>query len=320
MTKNQSLIPFLRPASKQSGSLQKVHDWIEEHQFLTNWKTIEHNEWKLPATNEPHCWCGIWKTVGCLNSESHAKLGYQNTVYVKQFQRSCYRGSCKICYRKWIAREANKATKRINTYSTLSAAKPIHVVLSIPASQYNTPVPILRKRMSAIIKNIELKGAMMIFHPFRFHKNTRQFYYSPHFHLIGFGYIQNIAQTFSKYGWFIKYLGVRESVFQTVSYLMSHCGIRKGNHTVTWLGNLSYSKLKIEKEPPLSTCPCCGEKFIEIYYEGLDPIVPPDKIYEGLVDYDGWYQVKTYDYLEPRYDYAPTRDLNELLKGIATAN
>ncbi len=319
--KNQSLIQYFVPASKQSDSLHKTREWIDEHQFLTNWKNIEHDGWRLPATQEPHDWCGIWKTMGCLNSESHEKFGYGKRVYVKQFQRSCYRGSCKTCYRKWIAREANKATKRINTYSELSKEEPIHVVLSVPVLQYDIPVPILRKRMSVIIQEINLKGALIIFHPFKFHPKTRQFYYAPHFHLVGFGYMQNIAQTFSKYGWFIKYLGVRESVFQTISYLMSHCGIRKGNHTVTWIGRLSYSKLKVEKELPLTKCPCCGEKFIEIYYDGFDPPVPPEKMYEGLVDDDmEWYEVQTVEYQIPRFDYAPTRELNDILQELAVSN
>ena len=72
---------------------------------------------------------------------------------------------------------------------------------------------------------------------------------------------------------------------------MSHCGIKKGSHTVTWVGTLSYSKLKIEKEPSLTNCPVCGRKFIEIYCEEFDPVVPPGKMYEGLTDSVDWYQV-----------------------------
>ena len=50
--------------------------------------------------------------------------------------------------------------------------------------------------------------------------------------------------------------------------------------------------MKVEKEPLLTKCPCCGEKFIEIYYDGVDPPIPPEKMYEGLVDdYGEWYKV-----------------------------
>jgi len=286
----QTLTQYQLPASKQS----KVEEYIEEHQFLTNWVNVEHEGWRLPTTKEPHYWCGLWKTEGCLNRIEHEKLGKGKRVYVKNYQRSCYRGACRTCYRKWIAREANKATRRIEAYANLSKQKPIHVLLSVPGYEYHKPVKEFREKMRLIINKINLKGAMVIFHPFRFKDSIRQYYYSPHFHLVGFGYLQGIREAFSKYGWFIKFLGVRESVFQTVSYLMSHCGIKKHNHTVTWLGSLSYSKLRIEKEPPLTHCPVCGRKFVEIYHDGVHPVVPPDKMYEGLVDGGDWYLVETY--------------------------
>lgn len=150
-----------RLTSKRS----KVQEYVEEHRLLTNWQNVEHEGWRLPATKESHYWCGIWKTVGCLNSNSHQNLGCGKRVYVKQFQRSCYRGACRTCYLKWIARESNKATRRINTYSELSKEQPIHLLLSVPHHSYNTPVPILRKKMGLIIKDIKLKGALIIFHP-----------------------------------------------------------------------------------------------------------------------------------------------------------
>jgi len=117
----QTLTQYQLPASKQS----KVEQYIEEHKFFTNWVNVEHDGWRLPATQEPHYWCGIWKSEGCLNREGHEKLGKGRRVYLKQYQRSCYRGSCRTCYRKWIAREANKATRRIKAYEDLSKQKPI---------------------------------------------------------------------------------------------------------------------------------------------------------------------------------------------------
>ena len=74
----QTLIQYFNPASKQS----KVEQYIEEHQFLTNWQNIEHDGWRLPATDEPHYWCGIWKTEGCLNVAGHQKLGKGRRPYV----------------------------------------------------------------------------------------------------------------------------------------------------------------------------------------------------------------------------------------------
>jgi len=54
--------------------------------------------------------------------------------------------------------------------------------------------------------------------------------------------------------------------------------------------------------------------------EPFHPIIPPDKHFEGAVEGEGWYLVIRAEYSEPKYEYAPTRDLDELLKGLTTAN
>jgi len=312
----QTLVPWIRPVSQQS----KIAAFVEEFKFLTNWETLEHDGWHLPCIQEPHDWCGMWKTEGCLNEKQHEKLGYGRRIYVKQYQRSCYRASCKTCYLKWIFRQANKANRRIEKYSEDSGRKAIHAFLSIPLNQYTLPYKEQRKRLNQILKEVNIEGAAVIFHPFRFRKINHFGFYSPHFHLVGFGHMQKIAETFAKYGWFIKFLGFRESVFQTICYLLSHCGIKKGHHTLTWLGNLSYSKLKLEKEPDSTICPLCGRKFIEIYHDGVHPVVPPDKMYFGLVDSGDWYPVQTVPKSEwtraDRYEYALEKELYNANLGI----
>ena len=52
-------------------------------------------------------------------------------------------------------------------------------------------------------------------------------------------------------------------------------------------------------------------------------MVSPDKPYEGLVDPDGWHLAETVNVWyqkEYRYDYAPFRHLDEMLKALAEAN
>jgi len=322
MNNNQTLTPYLRPAFEQSNFLlQHVVDFVQEHKFCTNWLDVNYQGWSLPATSVPHDWCGLWKTIGCINADLHASLGKGRMVYVKQFRRSCYRAKCTSCYTNWIARQANVSARRIETYAEKSKQKSIHLILAIPPSQQNLPVKILRKRMSHILKLANIKGASVIFHPFRFSKTNHKWYSSPHFHLVGFGKSSDIKNAFGRYGWYVKEAGKRNSVFQTFCYLLSHCGIQKGYQAVTWFGSLSYSKLKVEKEPRITKCPLCNGEFEEIYYsEPIHPIIPPDKHYEGLVDADGWYPVITVEYEEPKYAYASTRNLDELLKGLATAN
>jgi len=45
--------------------------------------------------------------------------------------------------------------------------------------------------------------------------------------------------------------------FNCVRYLLSHAGVRKGTQVVRYLGDISYRKLKVEKEPQKHFCPYC---------------------------------------------------------------
>ena len=321
--KNHQLTEFFVPASKPSKSLGNTIDFVTERKICTNWDDIEHNGWHMISTKPKHDWCGMWQTVGCLNSATHQMLGKGKRVYLKQYVRSCYRPSCTECYPKWIARQANRSTRRIEAFGEKSKRMPIHLLLSVSQSQYGTSYDILKKRAREILKTIEFEGASIIFHPFRFHKSARTWYYSPHFHLVGYGWRTQIHKGYGKFGWYVKDLGIRQSVFQTYCYLLSHCGIKKRVHAVLWVGSLSYSKLRVEKEPLITCCPICGGDFMPIYYDGIHPVVPPDEYYQGLVDdCGGWYPVKTIDhtlYSECSYEYHPIRHVNDVLESLCLA-
>ena len=97
------------PASKRSEIFEQMHE-------SQNWLKIEHDGWHLPAIEEPKEDCGKWLTKGCLNHENHHGE-FKGKIFVKTFQKSCYRASCMTCYKKWMGRESNKATRsnsRIN--------------------------------------------------------------------------------------------------------------------------------------------------------------------------------------------------------------
>jgi hypothetical protein len=301
------------------------NDWsIEDYQILTNWKTVQHNGWSLPATIEPHYWCGLWNTKGCLHVEDHY-YEHREEVYVRRYQRSCFRPVCEICYKKWIGRQANVSTRKIERYSKREKMSPVHLVLSVSHWDYDLDFTKMKKKVRKILKEIKIRGGSIIFHPFRFNKKIRCWYYSPHFHVVGFGYIPEgaITNTYSQNGWFVKYLGVRKSVFATFYYLLSHCGIKKRIHTVSWFGDLSYSKLKKEIMPDHNVCPLCKRKLVEIYYNGWDPPVPPDSFFEGFVNSEGWYTVKTEKDFENKkartFEYDSRSNVNEILKGLAEA-
>ncbi len=168
------------------------------------------------------------------------------------------------------------------------------MVLSVSSWDYELDYKKMKQKARKILKEIKIRGGSTIFHPFRFNKKLRCWYYSPHFHVVCFGFLPrgSLAEAYHQNGWFVKYLGVRKSVFATFYYLLSHCGIRHRIRSVSWFGDLSYSKLEKENLPDYNRCPLCNRKLVEIYYKGWDPPVPSESFFEGFVDAPGWYTVE----------------------------
>jgi len=249
-------------STKRSEIFEKMHE-------SSNWFYIENHGWHLPATKEPHDWCGSWTWKGCLNTSGHNKTECKNKVFIKTFQKSCYRADCSTCWKKWLARESNKATKRIEQYEDQSKRHVKHIVISVPKWLYGKDKKELSKIARTILKEVNAEGGCMVYHPFRYRKEEKYWYYSPHFHVLGFGWIEAVAETYFKYGWIVKNLGTRDSTFATLYYQLSHAGIRKHNHVLTWFGELSYSKLIVDYgDDFIAKCPYCFEKLEEVYSLG----------------------------------------------------
>ncbi|MBM3910807.1 MAG: hypothetical protein FJ356_04075 [Thaumarchaeota archaeon] len=260
---------------------------------IKNWNNIRFDEFRLPGTKEAHYWCAEWKTLGCVNDKEHKLKGYGNKAFVNHFQRFCYRPDCKECYQKWIDRESDRATKRIKKYQRISGERPIHVVLSPSQNNSNPPEKLLRKQAMMILKEVNVKDGALILHPWRFDRTKSEWYSSPHYHFVGFGWFRNLELVARKYGWKVLYKGVRGNIFGTFQYLLSHCGIKDKRHAITWLGKLSYGKLKVEKTTKSNKCSICSKELVPIYYAGTHPVIPPDKPFLGIIDSEDWYEVKT---------------------------
>ena len=307
--KSQKITKFMPPAFKQSEI-----DTEDKYRFLTNWKTFQENGFTLPGVKEKHDWCGIWQTKGCLHTEDH-----NGKIYAKQYKLGCFRAVCEECHYRWLCRQSNRSTRRIEKYQKLSGKHPRHIILSVPLYDYGLSLKELRKKARLVLREISCVGGAIIFHSFRL-KNLNLFW-SPHFHVIGFGIVKaKIFQAYRKYHWFIKDKGFRKSVFGTFHYNLDHCGIKKGVQALVWFGDLSYSKLKLEKEPDSSVCPGCGRKLVPIYYDGVHPVVPPEENFEGFVDSWDWYEVKTEEKSDwtkqDRYDYVLEKELFEANEGV----
>jgi hypothetical protein len=145
----------------------------------------------------------------------------------------------------------------------------IHLVLSPSERESAVPYEKLRVKAYSVAKKSGFRGGSCIFHPFR-ESDNGMWYYSPHFHMIGYGWIRWSSEDYAISDWIVKNNGVRESVYATAFYQLSHCGVHSKFNSVTWFGLLSYNKLKVpfvEREEK-HLCPICKKRLKEVLFMG----------------------------------------------------
>jgi len=256
----------------------------------------------LTGSGEPHSNCGVYFTVGCLNVEEHHGttldgVNMSAKAYLERHKMSCHRAICPICWSDWANREKDKATERLKAFVLKGRSlKPIHLTVSVSRADYGLSLEGMRKKSYGALKMVHCLGGMMIFHSKR--KDTFDtWYYSPHFHIIGYGWIVDVRRTYEFSGYVIKNIGIRKTVEGTIYYQLSHAGISEKHHTITWFGGLSYAKLHVEyTETEESVCPVCKERLYRLIWIGEGKCELPDV--EGMAffdDPDNW-MIKTMRY------------------------
>ena len=286
------------PAFSQSKKSKSNRELLEQLKANSlNWYEVEHQGYTLPATKEAHSWCGSWIWKGCLNVPGHEHTEAHGKGLVKTFQKQCFRASCEDCASSWISRESNKSASRLEYYQNMTNQESKHIILSPPAWLLNKPISEVKKEAYKILKNVNAKGGCLIVHPFRAYKQiqldgkTKSVWYPRlHFHIVGFGWLDHIVENYHKSGWVVKNKGERDSNYGTIRYILSHAGIKKGYHTLTWFGDLSYSKLIIPKyENELNLCPYCSEKMVRVLDVDGSMGEPPPQMMECVVDVKEWF-------------------------------
>jgi len=263
----------------------------------------EYDGWHLPGQKEQRSFCLEWSYMGCLNKSKHAN----GEIFLKPFQKSCFRADCEKCCFKWLGRSSSKATRRMKLYEKQSKKIAKHIIISIPSWDYYKSKKELSKKVHAISKEVKADSGMLIFHPFRYSKQYDLWYYAPHFHCIGFGWVEGTVEAYNKHGYIIKNLGKRETLFGTIYYQLSHCGIKRHNHALTYFGECSYSKLIIkDNEEDSRKCPYCKEYLKELecnnnYNLKPDPIIHEmEKIFgigKAMAEFS-YYLIKNYEWFE----------------------
>lgn len=291
LKRSQSLVKYGYPVSTESKKWSKTLEHLDSINE-PEWIEFEHEDFKLPATQRKGLNCGKWMYEGCLALKKHPN----NMAYVKHFQYSCNKSSCSKCFIRWRDREANAIRVRIWEGRKKLKQLPIHTMISIPTWLYNKPIKEVKKESMILLKQAGMIGFSTIYHPARFDKKDGKLipFFAPHFHVLGFGWIKNVGMIYKKKGYVIKNLGVRRTqgeVFATAQYELSHVGIKKKRHSVTWHGELSYAKLKLAKPLVSNKCPFCNDVLVRLIYTTpeIEPDEPlPDGEWGMLVEANGF--------------------------------
>lgn len=278
-----------------------------------DWKKFQWNGFRLVGQDLPYATCGYWSVRGCLNKHKHDGKGN----YFEPYKKSCNRPSCSVCIESWANGEANRATKRHATRIRLLGGKASHVIFSPPAELLKLDYKELQKQFRKLAKKFGVTGNCEVMHPARFSTKKMVPFASPHFHGIAYGWFDFDQSKIinSETGWVIKKIRTIKDegeIFSITKYILTHAGIRqkivkyksgktgvRTMHTVKWTGDISYRKLKVEKEPRKEhNCPECNDELQRLQLKegiiGLDRPPPPSKLL-GFSGYDGFELVKTFD-------------------------
>jgi len=238
-------------------------------------------------------------------------------VFKKKFERHPKRIFHEALVVKLEAMIKEKARDRSIRFLKRRRLRAFHVILSPPQNhRWDTAAQFLSDRRAAyeIAKLHGLDAGALIPHPYRLrckkckstipdhHKTCPkcgssefEWYFSPHFHVIGFGWIVDTGQGYLEHGWVVKNLRDRKSIYYTFQYILSHAGVSKF-HTVTWFGDLGYHSKKMLKMGGIpkvgslrSLCPECGSYLRPLKWVGLDR-PPPELEYQKGDPYknDSW--------------------------------
>jgi hypothetical protein len=291
----KGILPLAKSSLMEHGKVHSVDDvFLEVYGFGAQ----RYSGWVLPKHGVSYFDCGKWIKKGCLNVEAHVQevldegVSSVGKAFVKLTKRSCGRFQCPICAEKAFSKEAYKIEHRLEAFHLKGRdLKVIHVVAS-PSKRdvWVLGFKDLRRKCVKILKAAGVYGGSIIFHPWRklnedddLEKNSGAWYLSPHFHVLGYGWVNRVKDVYDAEGWVVKNLGVRRSVNSTAMYQLSHCGINDKHHSVSWFGALSYNRLRVPRiEVEKELCPLCGSKL---------RLLMQIKACEGLPELEGSYYV-----------------------------
>ena len=247
--------------------------------------------------------CGEWVYYGCKNDQGHTNnllTNNTNPVFIKPTKFNCNRLRCSECYTRAAFSRSVKINKRIKYfqqtegyYNSPDKLIETHVIVS-PRIEIQDTYESIRSKVVKLLLDVGVVGGVLVVHHFRCDDYSNYKNRGLHFHCVGYApdaFIDGVevARQFKKHHFaIVKNKGARKSVRKTVSYLLGHCSVKKGKHSITWFGKLSYSNMKyhmsrvdLDDLEKIRCCPVCQESLVRLDYIGLDR--PPTELSFGKI-------------------------------------
>ena len=227
-----------------------------------------------------------------------------------------------------------------------------HIILSAAPGDItpDMPTPVIHAIGKMWARFVGIKGGMMVFHPWRIlpsvktrlqariqreKRDTEEeyekkhwqairenalgleswqayVYWSPHFHIVGFGYICDSPNFYRLTGWTVKQIRnisqkkswngqkMKDDVAAVIYYVMSHCNVEWGRKSVIWLGCCTPTNMKRLQEKPevvlyKKECEECKAQQIVYQDDGKDDLGEPSRGQDGKYQWL-FYKEKLYRY------------------------
>lgn len=285
--------PETEPISPQkTSSVSRL--WATYHTSSYE-RSIEHT--KIVGMEEKKDSCmKIAKVGNCANLHDSSQV---------VLRHHCKSKKCRACWSSWAVRECDNAGERLEAYGTLDvrAGALRHFVFSPPQVSEHLSELEYKKLRTSLYKKLKIAGVVasaVIFHPYRvvasadalFKEDKKKgdpaarkglwsylrakhmikppwVYLSPHFHVVGYGFLMKSNEFYDQTGWVYK--KIREikgnaDLRGLLFYALSHSGVMGRTETLTYSGGMSYRKMGVRllgrtREPLI--CPDCDEPVNE---------------------------------------------------------
>lgn len=232
----------------------------------------------------------------------------ENQDHPTRFVRhSCGRSGCKTCWPVWAKRASSRAADRLRGYLDASKTQyvPWHISLSPPAGLLESQVS-MQKLLDLAHDQSKILGitsVLVIAHGYRIRDKYRgvvnrgakeagmnryrwcmaqpdprkYLYWSPHFHLMGWGYLMDADQYHKGTGWIYKKHKTRplEHIQKTIYYLLSHAWqFGPGKNTYRYWAGLSPTKMTVQESITweIERCSVCKGPIKRV------PLTTPDDL------------------------------------------